>query len=972
MIGAPGQCRILLAAVVVCIALPLSASETERLYLSGTGFGDTVDWEFFCSGGRRSGEWTTIPVPSQWELQGFGHYNYGHDDDQSDEQGRYRLRFRVPEAWEARHVELVFEGVMTDAEVWLNGATAGPRHQGGFTRFRYDVGRLLRHGELNSLEVLVSKRSADASVNRAEREADYWIFGGIYRPVCLEASPVEGIERLAVDARHDGTFTLDVFLRHHDGALGDQPSELRARIEPLEGESLHEPLAASVDAGEKRARVAAKLDRILAWSAEIPHLYRLEVELVRGGRVLHRVVERFGFRTVEARPGEGLFVNDRRVLLKGINRHAFWPPSGRTLNAALDRRDAGLIKAMNMNAVRASHYPPDTSFLDACDELGLYVIDELAGWHDAYATTVGRRLVREMVVRDVNHPSVIFWANGNEDGWNRDLDAVFHDYDPQRRVVLHPRDTFGGFDTTHYPTWSELVGLLDPKSLKNRLRGLFGELPLVMPTEMLHGLYDGGSGAGLDDFWWPLEDAQRAAGAFLWSFSDEAVVRTDRGGQLDSDGNHAPDGILGPYRERTGNYYAVRELFSPVRILPHRGIFDGSLRIENRFHRTDLSRCRIHWAAINLPRPGETWTPGVLASGEMQGPTLPPGEHRDLKLSLPLPPEADAVKLQVRDPYGRAVVERTLPLRDLRADFESFAQPAAAATETGATETGARQTGSRQTGASETPERYILTAATTTAEFDRRTGELVALVNGGHRLPVTGLRTTEGAARATSVGRFSEGDAEGVEASYAGGLRSTRWSLHPSGWLRLEFEYAAAGSRDFHGVYLESPRETLQSFRWLGEGPARVWWNRLRGGTLGVWTRDAAAPELEGFYAGIIWAELETTGGRLTLAFESKDLYFGLFAPAFPADAEDAVAATTPDGIGFYKAIPAIGTKFHPAADLGPGSQPYTATGPHRGVVWLYAGTPPQPLTPRPPLPTSLHTHLGEGEKGREGKSGIE
>ena len=123
--------------------------------------------------------------------------------------------------------------------------------------------------------------------------------------------------------------------------------------------------------------------------------------------------------------------------------------------------DVRLIKEMNMNAVRMSHYPPDAHFLEACDELGLYVLDELAGWQGSYDTPTATRLVGEMVRRDVNHPSILFWDNGNEGGWNTDVDGEFAKWDPQHRPVLHPWEKFSGIDTNHY----EVMGLA-PQSHK--------------------------------------------------------------------------------------------------------------------------------------------------------------------------------------------------------------------------------------------------------------------------------------------------------------------------------------------------------------------------------------------------------------------------------------------------------------------------------------------------------------------------
>jgi hypothetical protein len=189
-------CILFLAAVLFATAISTSASaqETRRHYLSGTGIDDAIAWDFFCTEGRRSGEWTTIPVPSNWDALGFGALAYGHRPDTSEkkpvEHGKYRTRFRTPADWTGHTVFLVFEGSMTDTQAWINGQSAGALHQGGFYRFRYEVTTLLKTaGEENILEVDVAKESADASINRAERQGDYWNFGGIFRPVYLEARP---------------------------------------------------------------------------------------------------------------------------------------------------------------------------------------------------------------------------------------------------------------------------------------------------------------------------------------------------------------------------------------------------------------------------------------------------------------------------------------------------------------------------------------------------------------------------------------------------------------------------------------------------------------------------------------------------------------------------------------------------------------------------------------------------------------
>src|SRR5690349_7277962 len=166
---------------IVFLSFILSASfysisqQKEIKYLSGTDNKHTITWDFFCTGGRNSGYWTKIPVPSQWEQQGFGSYNYGRDYKTygrnsrfADEKGLYKYSFAVPAAWKNKKVFIVFEGSMTDTEVKINGKQAGKIHQGAFYRFKYDISDKLNYGANNLLEATVSKMSADASVNNAE------------------------------------------------------------------------------------------------------------------------------------------------------------------------------------------------------------------------------------------------------------------------------------------------------------------------------------------------------------------------------------------------------------------------------------------------------------------------------------------------------------------------------------------------------------------------------------------------------------------------------------------------------------------------------------------------------------------------------------------------------------------------------------------------------------------------------------
>jgi Glycosyl hydrolases family 2, TIM barrel domain/Glycosyl hydrolases family 2, sugar binding domain/Beta galactosidase small chain/Glycosyl hydrolases family 2 len=697
-----------LALSAIAATSTIESQETERRYLSGHGPGDAVPWEFSVTGGRRAGEKTTIPVPSHWELQGFGTYNYGQEQDKGSERGHYTLRFGVPAEWAKRRVRLVFGGVMTDTTVSLNGQPAGPVHQGGFNQFRYDVSALLKFDAENVLEVEVAKVSANAATERAERGGDYWVFGGIYRPVWLEATPPQSIEQVAIDARADGTLTADVtfgsiFDRSRPDGPTLAPEEVEAQVLDAAGQPVGAPIVARIPGGGiGRLRLSTRVAEPRLWTAETPQLYALRTIRRRGGIALHSVTTRFGFRTFEVRAGEGLFLNGQRILLKGVNRHSFRPQTGRSLTREDAYADVRLIRSLNMNAVRMSHYAPDPAFLEACDELGLYVLDELSGWQASHDTAVGRLLVRELVERDVNHPSILFWDNGNEGGWNRDLDGDFALYDPRQRPVLHPWDPFSGIDTRHYTSYAEHA---------RRLRGP----NLVMPTEILHGLYDGGMGAGLEDYWRAIVASPFGAGVFLWDLADEGLVRTDQGGRIDVFSTFAPDGLVGPHFEKEGSYYTVRDVWSPIQIAAPvlDDTFAGVLEVENRYDFISLARCRFTWRWLSWKGAER-----LVVEGSATGPDVAP--HTSGRLTVNLPPrwqEADGLALTAIDPSGEALWTWTWPTAGLAARTAArLSRPNAGRPRL------VQRPGSLQ-----------LVAGEVTASFDSRTGTLLELRRGSKR-----------------------------------------------------------------------------------------------------------------------------------------------------------------------------------------------------------------------------------------------
>ena len=363
---------------VACLGLFISfnsfAQSTIIKYLSGVDKDHTVQWDFFCTEGRNSGKWTKIAVPSCWELQGFGAYNYGGDKNKAHESGQYKHKFMVG-PWTGKRVFIVFEGSMTDTKVMINGKQAGPIHQGSFYRFKYDITDLVKFNAQNLLEVTVDKMSAEKSVNAAERDrSDFWVFGGIFRPVYLEVVPETYIDRIAINAKAGGSFQMDVYA---ENLRGDET--IQAQVQKTNGENVGKPMIVKADPSTDHLELKGNFNKPALWSAEFPNLYQVIVSIKNKQGVGHTLKQKFGFRTIELRPQDGIYVNGARTILKGTCRHSFWPETGRTLSYKLQVMDVKLMKEMNNNAVRMSHYPPDQDFLKVCDSLGIYVLDELTG-----------------------------------------------------------------------------------------------------------------------------------------------------------------------------------------------------------------------------------------------------------------------------------------------------------------------------------------------------------------------------------------------------------------------------------------------------------------------------------------------------------------------------------------------------------------------------------------------------------------
>lgn len=921
--------------------------QTERQYLSGRGCDDMVEWDFFCTDGRNSGKWAKIGVPSCWELQGFGTYQYGitfygkaFPEGVADEKGMYKYEFEVPEKFRGQQVNLVFEASMTDTEVKVNGRKIGSKHQGAFYRFSYNVTDFLKYGKKNLLEVTVSKESENASVNLAERRADYWNFGGIFRPVFLEVKPAVNLRHIAIDAQMDGSFRANCYTN-----ISNDGMSVRAQISDSKGKKLAETTV-PVKAGGDWTSIQLNVSNPALWTAETPNLYKAQFSLLdKNGKVLHNETETFGFRTIEVCESDGLYVNGVRINVRGVNRHSFRPESGRTLSKAKNIEDVLLMKDMNMNSVRLSHYPADPEFLEACDSLGLYVMDELGGWHGKYDTPTGVRLIEGMIERDVNHPSIIWWSNGNEKGWNTELDGEFHKYDPQKRPVIHPQGNFSGFETMHYRSYGESQNYM-------RLPEIF------MPTEFLHGLYDGGHGAGLYDYWEMMRKHPRCIGGFLWVLADEGVKRVDMDGFIDNQGNFGANGIVGPHHEKEGSYYTIRQLWSPVQIMDTSvdRQFDGKLSVENRYDYLNLNTCRFLWKQVKFPLATDVPNAGtkVVKQGEVQGSDIAAHSAGILDLKTTILPDADALFVTAVDKYGHELWRWTFPIDKLNQVKEELSPLSGKATYT------------------ETENALTVKANNRTFIFSKKDGQLKGVSVNNRKISFANGPRFIGARRADrSLDQFYNHDDEKakekdrtysefsdaavftkldvredggnliITANYKlGNLNKTQWTINPSGIVTLDYTYNFSGVVDLMGICFDYPEEQVISKRWLGAGPYRVWQNRIHGTQYDIWENDYndpipgetfTYPEFKGYFGDVSWMNIRTKEGTISLTNETPGTYIGIY---HPRDGRDRLLYTLPEsGISVLNVIPPVRNKVNSTDLCGPSSQPKWVNGPQTGRI---------------------------------------
>jgi beta-galactosidase len=363
---------------------------------------------------------------------------HNFDDAEYEFVSLYRRKFRLPASAKGKRIFVDFEGAMTATTVWINGKRLG-EYKGGYTPFSFELtDHVTFDGEnLLALDVDSTERS---DIPPFGNVIDYLTFGGLYREVNLRIVPASFIANIFARTKNvlkRPGLDVQCFVQR-----AKSHGALRLEVILEDGSKVLARTAKAVEAGEYTTVALPSLPNIRLWNLDKPKLYTVRVRLSENGTVIDEDKRRLGFREAEF-TDHGFSLNGKIVKLRGLNRHQTFPFVGQAMSARCQRRDAWILrKELRVNLVRTSHYPQSRHFLDACDELGLLVLEEIPGWQhigDAAWQDIAVDNVERMITRDWNHPSIILWGvriNESQDShaFYTATNALAHVLDPSRRT----------------------------------------------------------------------------------------------------------------------------------------------------------------------------------------------------------------------------------------------------------------------------------------------------------------------------------------------------------------------------------------------------------------------------------------------------------------------------------------------------------------------------------------------------------
>ena len=541
--------------------------------------------------------WDKIPVPSNWEMQGYDHpiydnveyphantppfinarkgFNDGGKNYGINPVGSYVRFFDLPQGWETRRTFIHFGGIYSAAFVYLNGQYVG-YSQGSNNVAEFDLTKYLRPGK-NRLAVQVFRWS-DGSYLECQ---DMFRMSGIFRDVYLYSTPKAAVRDHYITSRldaasgyKDGIMNVALTLDNRDGLKGEK--DIAVKLFDPNGKMIYEikkNLAYTPEQKELKAKLSFTLKGLQPWTAETPNLYTVRVIQSENGREEMAFSTKYGFREIEVR-GPLVYINGQRVFFKGVNRHDTHPVYGRAVTTESMLRDVLLMKQNNINTIRTSHYPNAAKMYAMFDYYGLYTMDEadledhanqsisdMKSWEPSFVDRIDR-----MVLRDRNHPSVIFWSLGNEAGGGSNFQAC---YDAAKKLDNRPVHYEGTRDGKEYGgnRFSDLYSKMYPSmNWMDKYVNSFDK-PMFI-CEYAHAM--GNAIGNLREYWESIEGSSSTIGGAIWDWVDQAIydphemkqglyrLHTGYDYPGPHQGNFCSNGIILPTREESPKLKEVK------------------------------------------------------------------------------------------------------------------------------------------------------------------------------------------------------------------------------------------------------------------------------------------------------------------------------------------------------------------------------------------------------------------------------
>lgn len=591
----------------------------------------------------KTSDWKEIPVPSDWQMQGYDYPIYTNIeypfpknqpfiDHKYNPVGSYKRFFTVSDSWKDKEVYIHFGGVNSAMYLWINGKKVG-YSEDSKTPAEFNITTFLRPGE-NSLSVEVY-RWCDGSYLE---DQDFFRLSGIERDVYLFATPKVKIADFFAKAGLDDTYQngrLDMEVKIANNLKKKGNYAVCVTLYDAKETAIFTETQKTFLQPESQniLKIASMLKNIKQWSAEKPDLYTLTIKLADEASNLIEVTGcKLGFRTSEIKNGQ-LLINGKAIYIKGVNRHEHDPVLGHVIPVESMKKDIKLLKQFNFNAVRTCHYPNDPVWYKLCDQYGIYLYDEANIESHGYGYDPDKTLgnnpdyleahlyrTKNMVERDKNHPSIIVWSLGNEAGTGVNFLATYKwtkNRDNTRPVSYERAEKETSITERHTDIWGDMYATLDQI---NKYLTQKPDRPFIW-VEYAHAM--GNSTGNLQDLWDYVESNPQHQGGFIWDWVDQGFEKTNSkgrkfwafGGDFEPEGVHndmnfCTNGLVWPDRSVHPGIWEVKKVYQYCKIRPV-SLENLRFEIKNMFDFTSLKNYKISW---NIQSNGKTIQKGILPS----------------------------------------------------------------------------------------------------------------------------------------------------------------------------------------------------------------------------------------------------------------------------------------------------------------------------------------------------------------------